>query len=163
MAAREKLGWPEPDEIFVPKGVASRLTAELADQKIGRALRALSGDSSIRLGVLSSNPDSTEAPLAIICQFSRPASAQVLLETQRLCWNFSRSLLLLTVEPTLIRKKHMKLMALLSMERRLLRFYRTSRSTRIQPPFPTKTKRLPSVGSICSAAPFSCVSPNGSK
>jgi len=104
MAAREKLGWPEPDEIFVPKGVASRLTAELADQKIGRALRALSGDSSIRLGVLSSNPDSTEAPLAIICQFSRPASAQVLLETQRLCWNFSRSLLLLTVEPTLIRK-----------------------------------------------------------
>lgn len=103
-AAREKLGWPQSEEIFSPTGTATRLTAELADQKIGRALRLQSGDSSIRVGVLAANSDLTEAPLAIVCQFSRPAPPEILLEAQRLAWNFSRSLLLLTIEPTLIRK-----------------------------------------------------------
>ena len=103
-AAHEKLGWPQSEEIFVPTGTATRLTAELADQKIGRALRLQSGDDSIRVGVLATNADLTEAPLALVCQFSRQASPETLLEAQRLAWNFSRSLLLITIEPTLIRK-----------------------------------------------------------
>jgi hypothetical protein len=101
---QQKLGWPEPEEIFTPKNTAPRLTAELAQQKIGRALIELSGDKAIRVGILASSPDTTEAPLALVCQFSRPASVQVLVEAQRLAWNFSRSLLLITIEPTTIRK-----------------------------------------------------------
>ena len=102
--AHEKLGWPRAEEIFAPSGLATQLTAELADQKIGRALRSLTGDRHLRVGVLPSNANSTEAPLALVCEFSRPASPEALIEAQRLAWNFSRSLLLLTIEPTLIRK-----------------------------------------------------------
>lgn len=102
--AHEKLGWPRAEEIFAPLGLATQLTAELADQKIGRALRELTGDRYLRVGVLPSNANSTEAPLALVCEFSRPAPPEALIEAQRLAWNFSRSLLLLTIEPALIRK-----------------------------------------------------------
>jgi len=55
--------------------------------------------------VLASNPSSnrTEDPLAIVCDFAGRISDDVLRETLRLGWSFSRSPMLVTVEPTLLR------------------------------------------------------------
>ena len=45
----------------------------------------------------------TAAPVAVVCEFSRPVSNQTIAETHRLAWNFSRSPLLITIEPNLVR------------------------------------------------------------
>jgi hypothetical protein len=51
----------------------------------------------------SPNADATEAPVAIVCEFGRPVADNVLAATHRLAWNFSRTPLLVTVEPHLVR------------------------------------------------------------
>ena len=79
--------------------------ARLARQKLGGALGRLSDGAGVRVGVLSPDPeaDSTEVPIAIICEFSRAVSQDTLEEAQRLAWNFSRAPLLLTIEPHQVR------------------------------------------------------------
>ena len=99
-AVAQNLGWPTPDQITSPKGGGPSHYAQLVCQKIGGALGRWA-NIEVHTGVLSANPsgDSAEAPLAVVCEFPRPVSDDVLKEAQRLCWNFSRSSLLITLEP----------------------------------------------------------------
>jgi hypothetical protein len=73
-------------------------------QKVGKALSRTFGLTHIQTGVLSANSfaDTAEAPLAVVVQFSANVPDDVLRETQRLCWNFSKAALLVTLEPTRI-------------------------------------------------------------
>jgi len=52
-------------------------------------------------GVLAADPnsDSTEVPIAIVCEFRSGATEEALREAHRLAWNFSRVALLITLEP----------------------------------------------------------------
>src|SRR3977135_3541786 len=97
----EKLGWPSRAEIITPSGEGARVFAELARAKIGSALSS----EKDRIGVLTQNPNAstTESPLAIVCETQRSLGDEHLRELQRLGWNFSRSPMLITVEPQLLR------------------------------------------------------------
>jgi hypothetical protein len=79
--------------------------ARLVRDKLGRPLSRIPGAGGVQVGILSPDPwaDTTETPLAIICEFSQPVTTDVLREAHKLAWNFSRSPLLITVEPHLIR------------------------------------------------------------
>lgn len=97
----EKLGWPSRAEILTPSGAGSRVFAELAVTKIGNALPS----ANARIGILTENPKtpSTEPPLAIVCETQLSLGEQQLRELQRLGWNFSKSPMLITIEPQLLR------------------------------------------------------------
>lgn len=101
----QQLGWPKPEELWQPSGAAPRVYAALADRKIGDALRRVEVRAGIRVGVLSpdSADDSSQLPIAIVCEFQAPATSVVLAEAHRLAWCFSRAPLLITVEPHLVR------------------------------------------------------------
>jgi hypothetical protein len=100
-----RLGWPSRDQMMSPSGAGPRILTEVAEQKIGRPLRRRSDVTSVAVGVLVPNPssDSSETPLAIVCEFGHSVSDSVLQEVHRLTWNFSKAPLLITVEPTLLR------------------------------------------------------------
>jgi hypothetical protein len=100
-----ELGWPVFEEIWAPSGSGPRVYAELADRKIGDSLRRFDGGTDIRLGVLvpDSAEQSSQQPLAIVCEYKSPATTSNLREAHRLSWNFSRAPLLVTLEPHLIR------------------------------------------------------------
>lgn len=97
----EKLGWPSRSEILTPSGEGARVFAELAQAKIGSILKS-AGDS---VGILTANSktSTSEPPLAVVCETQRRLSEHELRELQRLGWNFSRSPMLVTVEPDLLR------------------------------------------------------------
>jgi N-6 DNA Methylase len=102
----EKLHWPSPDQILKPSGAGAKFYAELADKKIGQKLRRECHDASgVQVGILSANSQGTdtEAPIAIICDFPRPVSAETINEAYRLAWSFSRARSLITIEPNLLR------------------------------------------------------------
>ena len=98
------LGWPSPDEVKQPKGGGPKHYAQLVQQKIGNVLQRKFHLRAVTTGILSTNSvaDTAEAPLAIAVQFSEVVQDDVLREAQRLCWNFSRAALLVTLEPTRI-------------------------------------------------------------
>ncbi len=103
--AHQRLRWPRAEEIRNPSGEGARIFAELAKDKIGRPISELLGHSYLEIGVLTPNSesDSTEAPLAIVAEFSERATDQALRELHRLSWNFSHSPSLVTIEPDLLR------------------------------------------------------------
>jgi hypothetical protein len=98
-----QLGWPNTNEIFHPAGPGAKVLVHLAQTKLARSIEQTTGVTGIRVGILASNPDTSEAPLAIVCAFPTSVQQTTLLEAQRLAWNFSRSLLLITIEPHIIR------------------------------------------------------------
>lgn len=100
-----QLGWPEPRQILHPDGCGPAMYAELARQKIGAAIDRIPDSAGTEVGILSENPfsDTTEAPIAIVCNFPRAISERTLFETNLLAWNFCRSRLLITLEPHLLR------------------------------------------------------------
>jgi hypothetical protein len=97
------LGWPTRQDIMKPKGAGPAVIADLARRKIGTAISRQNVE--VEVGVLTANPCSnkTEDPLAIVCDFSNYISEDVLRETHRLVWSFSRSPMLITVEPSIIK------------------------------------------------------------
>lgn len=99
----KRLGWPTRQDIMRPKGTGPRVIADLAKRKIETAIRRLKVD--VNVGVLAANPRSnkTEDPLAIVCDFASKINEKILRETHRLVWSFSRSPMLITVEPSLVR------------------------------------------------------------
>ncbi|HXD00380.1 MAG TPA: N-6 DNA methylase [Verrucomicrobiae bacterium] len=99
--AHASLGWPHPEQVFNPDGSGASVYATFAKQKIGEALRRRFPDLQVETGVLAADPnsDSTEAPIAVVCQFPSGAREDVLDEAHRLAWNFSRTALLITLEP----------------------------------------------------------------
>jgi len=105
--AHKKLYWPKPDKIWTPSGSGPKVYAELAREKIGEKIkRQFPKDAKgVKVSVLAANPegDETEAPLAIVCQFSKSVSSAIIKEVHRLAWSFSRARSLITIEPHLLR------------------------------------------------------------
>ena len=101
----ERLGWPSRRDIMEPKGAGPGVIADLAKRKLETAIGRLDGAAGVKVGVLASNPSSnrTEDPLAIVCDFAGTISDGTLRETLRLGWSFSRSPMLITVEPSVLR------------------------------------------------------------
>jgi hypothetical protein len=101
----EKLGWPSPNEVRNPSGEGARIFAELAQAKIGTALATRTDAPRLKVGVLARNSQSreTESPLAVVAEFEKKASEQLLKELHRLAWNFSHSPTVVTIEPDLVR------------------------------------------------------------
>ncbi len=103
--ASAKFCWPERNQIMDPRGPGTKVFARLVQNKIAKALHLLPDAKDASCGILTANPNSslTEPPIAIVCEFPRKVTEKVLREAQRLAWNFSRSRLLITIEPHLIR------------------------------------------------------------
>jgi hypothetical protein len=103
--AEKRLGWPGRRSIFAPSGSGARVQARLAAGKIGQTLARLPDGAGVKVGILAVNPASaeTEAPLAVVCEFPRSVSESTARIVQKLSWNFSRTPLLVTVEPNLLR------------------------------------------------------------
>jgi hypothetical protein len=95
------LGWPGRDQAFEPSGAGAQVYAEFAKKKLLGALKQAHPGVEIRVGIIAADPnsDSSEAPLALVCEFPRAASDEVLDLTHQLAWNFSRTALLITLEP----------------------------------------------------------------
>lgn len=98
---REWLGWPQAEHIFAPKGAGPSACADYARRKIGNALSLAHPGIEVRVGILAPDPrsDATDLPLALICEFPRGAREEELNLAHRLAWNFSRTALLITLEP----------------------------------------------------------------
>lgn len=103
--AHKQFDWPTPKQILDPSGAGPNVFAQLAKDKLGKAIERLQDGAGVKVGVLSASPedDATESPLAVVCEFQRTASENTLQEAHRLAWNFSRAPLLITIEPGLIR------------------------------------------------------------
>ncbi len=98
----ERMAWPHATTVIRPQGAGPKILLELARQKIERTLQALvASNVTVRVGLLTKNPfaSTTEAPIAVVCEFSRPVSAKVCSTAHRLAWNFARTPLLVTIEP----------------------------------------------------------------
>jgi methylase of polypeptide subunit release factors len=76
-----------------------------AQEKLRRGLGREIGADDVNVGLLL--PDDpgadTPAPFAIVCEFRRVPSAEVLEAAHRLAWNYSKAPLLLTVDPSSVR------------------------------------------------------------
>lgn len=103
--AHIRYAWPTPEQILEPSGAGPNVFAQLAKNKLGKAIERLQDGVGVRVGILAANPeeDATESPLAVVCEFNRTVSEGTLQEAHRLAWNFSYAPLLITIEPGLIR------------------------------------------------------------
>ena len=102
--AYQHLGWPKPSQVTNPTGGGPSHYARQVEQKIGEALKRHCSLKNIQTGILCADPvsDSAEAPIAVVLQFDEAVNDDVLREAHRLCWNFSRTALLITLEPARI-------------------------------------------------------------
>lgn len=102
--AYQYLGWPKPGQVTNPSGGGPSHYAHQVEQKIGEALKRQCSLNIVQTGILCADPaaDSAESPIAVVLQFDQAVSDDVLREAQRLCWNFSRTALLVTLEPARI-------------------------------------------------------------
>lgn len=103
--AQAQLGWPPDDMVFDPPGSGAAVIADLARAKIQQRIYQLDDGKNARVGILTLDPASrsTQAPLALVCEFPKPVSQATLRELHRLAWNFSRSPLLISIEPHRLR------------------------------------------------------------
>jgi hypothetical protein len=103
--AHNQLGWPSREQILNPMGAGPSVYARLVKEKIGKALERRPDVRGLEVGVLTADPDAdaTEAPIAIVCEFQNRVSDDTLKEAHALAWNFSRSPLLITIEPHILR------------------------------------------------------------
>ncbi|MBJ7298111.1 MAG: N-6 DNA methylase, partial [Dolichospermum sp.] len=103
--AHEKLHWPTPQEILEPSGAGPSVYARIAREKLGTTISKLSDGHGVQIGVLSANPkgDSTETPIALVCDFPTEISEETLRKTYQLAWSFSRTPSLITTEPNRLR------------------------------------------------------------
>jgi Eco57I restriction-modification methylase len=94
-------GWPSRAQAFSPKGAGARICAEEVRRKIASELRRQFPGVAVEIGILAADPnsDSTEAPIAIVCEFPSGATEEALERAHQLAWNFSRAALLITLEP----------------------------------------------------------------
>ncbi len=99
--AHRFFGWPDRPQVFEPEGAGARAYADEVKRKIGAELQRQFPNLVVEAGVLAADPnsDSTEAPIAIVCEFPSGATDKALERAQRLAWNFSRAALLITLDP----------------------------------------------------------------
>lgn len=95
------LGWPDRDQAFGPSGAGANAFVEFAQKKIQGALNSEHRGTEVNIGVIAADPnsDSSEAPLALLCEFPRAANDEVLDLVHKLAWNLSKTALLITLEP----------------------------------------------------------------
>ncbi len=95
------LGWPQPHLLLHPRGEGAAVCADSAKSKIGEPLKRAFPGLVVETGILTPDPvgAGSAAPLAVICQFPTGAQPEAVQEAHRLAWNFSRTALLITVEP----------------------------------------------------------------
>lgn len=95
------LGWPDPEQTFEPSGAGAKAFAEFAQKKIQATLEFAHPGAEVAVGLIAADPnsDSSEAPLALVCEFPRAASDEMLDLVHKLAWNLSRTALLITLEP----------------------------------------------------------------
>ncbi|MEH2334236.1 MAG: N-6 DNA methylase [Nostoc sp.] len=88
-----------------PLGAGPSIYARMAREKLGRTISKLPDGHGVQIGVLAANPegDSTEAPIALVCNFEMEVSEATLRETYKLAWSFSRTPSLITTEPNRLR------------------------------------------------------------
>jgi hypothetical protein len=81
------------------------MLVRVAKQKLESAVRRAPGCEHAVVGALTDNPEGkgSQAPLAVVVELNRPVSDDALREVHRLGWNFSRSPLLITVDPVALR------------------------------------------------------------
>ena len=81
------LGWPSSEQTFEPSGAGAKVYADFAKKKLAGSLKQEHPGVEIRVGIIASDPnsDSSEAPLALVCEFPRAASEEVLDLTHRPC------------------------------------------------------------------------------
>ncbi|MFO0056001.1 MAG: SAM-dependent DNA methyltransferase, partial [Dolichospermum sp.] len=103
--AHQNLHWPTPKEILEPSGAGPSVYAGIAREKLGRTISKLSDGYGVQIGVLSANPqgDSTETPIALVCDFPTEVSEDTIRKTYQLAWSFSRTPSLITTEPQRLR------------------------------------------------------------
>ncbi len=103
--AHEKLYWPTPKQILEPSGAGPSIYAGIAREKLGRTISTFPNGDGVQVGVLAANPegDSTEAPIAVICNFPQQIPEDTLENTYKLAWSFSRTPSLITIEPDRLR------------------------------------------------------------
>lgn len=103
--AHEKLHWPTPKQILAPSGAGPSVYARIAKEKLGKTISELPDGEGVQVGILAANPlgDSTEAPIAIVCNFQNEVSEETLKYTYKLAWSFTRSPSLITIEPSQLR------------------------------------------------------------
>jgi N-6 DNA Methylase len=99
------LAWPEPSQVFAPRGAGARVYADFVSQKIGGDLKQAHKNLDVKVGVLLLDPasNSTTNPLAVVCEFSKAAPPGALARVQQLAWCFSRTAMVVTIEPHLFR------------------------------------------------------------
>jgi hypothetical protein len=88
-----------------PPGAGPELYANLVRRKIKKPLQRIDASARFDTGVLVADPSSqtSDAPLAIVCEFESAPQTKTLLELHKLAWNFCYSPLLITLEPGLVR------------------------------------------------------------
>lgn len=101
----KQLQWPKSEHIVDPPGYGPSVYGRLARLKIEAPLSRELGNDGVRVGVLVGNPyaDTSEAPIALVCEFNRALTPSRLNQTRKLAWNFCRTPLLITLEPQLVR------------------------------------------------------------
>lgn len=101
----KQLGWASQEQILNPTGIGPSVFLQLAKEKIGKAISKYRDAKNAKIGLLTGNPESpnSELPIAIICDFQQHVSNETLKELHKIAWNFSRSPLLITLEPTIMR------------------------------------------------------------
>ena len=94
-------GWPPPQLVLDPEGEGAAVSAGSVKQKIGAPLKRAFPGLVVQAGILTPDPlgAGSAAPLAVICEFPSGAQPEALQEAHRLAWNFSRTALLITLEP----------------------------------------------------------------
>lgn len=99
--AHQFFGWPTRPQVFDPRGAGARAYTDEVKRKIGAELQRQFPNLTVEAGVLAADPnsDSTEVPIAIVCEFRSGATEEALKQAHRLAWNFSRTALLITLEP----------------------------------------------------------------
>lgn len=102
--AIEQLDWYSEDEIKNPSGAGAKFFLDLVQRKIAQTVRT-EKKIDLEIGLLVNDPtsDSTQTPLAIVCEFKEAIDLETLDLTHRLAWNFCRSPLLIIVEPSQVR------------------------------------------------------------
>jgi type I restriction-modification system DNA methylase subunit len=92
------------NEIASPKGAGAKVYSDLANEKIGKVIERKKNVKA-KIGILVANPETkeTQHPIAIICEFTKSVTQDIVDLAHKLCWNFCRSQLLIVIEPTLVR------------------------------------------------------------
>ncbi len=103
--AQTELGWPSSETLFSPPGSGAAIIVDLARKKIQLRINQLEGGENARVGILTADPNSsaTQAPVALVCEFHRAIPIHTLRQLHLLAWNFSRTPLLITIEPNKLR------------------------------------------------------------